>query len=179
MPGSPYEPGIGLLSSPTDYPEKLPNCAGNFSSLCHAIQDRRVAGNHFKPLHPKFLGNFSPSRKSPQRGVAYQPRVKPWVCVGYPSCVLNERRIGVDRTQVRHSGICCVPSERGNWRTRIPRALLWAGMHCPCGANGSPPSSSTPPPPGRRKAAASGFSCVLLPKFPGNSSPHVIADRVH
>ena len=73
-----------------------------------------------------------------QRSHAYQPRVKPWERGQRDGCVLKERRRGVDRARVRRSERCGVPSERGDWGRGRPRALLWAGMHCPCGANGCP-----------------------------------------
>ena len=73
-----------------------------------------------------------------QRSHAYQPRVKPWERGQRDGCVLKERRRGVDRAHVRRSERCGVPSERGDWGRGRPRALLWAGMHCPCGANGCP-----------------------------------------
>jgi hypothetical protein len=71
----------------------------------------------------------------PQRGKACQPRVQPWEWDGGYECVLKERRIG--RTRVGDATICGVPSERGNRRAEIPRALPWAGMHGSVGAGNS------------------------------------------
>ena len=81
-------------------------------------------------------GGFNQQGFRLQRSHAYQPRVKPWERGQRDGCVLKERRRGVDRARVRCSEICGVPSERGDWGRGRPRALLWAGMHCPCGANG-------------------------------------------
>jgi len=68
-----------------------------------------------------------------QRDTAYQPRVQPWDRDGGWKRVLKERRIG--RARVGDATVCGVPSERGDVRGVVPRALPWAGMRGPFGAS--------------------------------------------
>ena len=86
---------------------------------------------------------------APQRGAAYQPRVQPWVDVAHNSGVLKERRIDIDWSIVLK--LVLKPGVRayaaflqnaGGLSGKVPRALPWAGMRCPFGANGSHPPDS-------------------------------------
>jgi len=104
------------------------------------------------PLEPADNGI---SLSLPQRGTAYQRRVKPWVDERHDSRVLKERHILVEGGRVTDQRLCAIPSERMNGVPRIPRALLgwyasprwrgtvlrltvpglhFTGMHCPVGA---------------------------------------------
>ena len=79
----------------------------------------------------------------PQRGIAYQPRVKPWVWGLRNARVLEVRRIWVTQAwvaqaRILHLTICGVPSERGDHLPVIPRVSPWAGMWCPLGAREMP-----------------------------------------
>ena len=98
---------------------------------------------------------MSAQSRIPQRGNAYQPRVKPWVEVPHESRVLKERRISSDGRYAPEQPRCGVPSERmnciptipgvspragmrysvGAWKfPSAPRALPWAGMQYAVGA---------------------------------------------
>lgn len=73
------------------------------------------------PLEPADNGI---SLSLPQRGTAYQRRVKPWVDERHDSRVLKERHILVEGGRVTDQRLCAIPSERMNGVPRIPRALL-------------------------------------------------------
>jgi len=78
--------------------------------------------------------DYRPDIRLPQRGHAYQPRVQPWERDGGYECVLKERRKSPNGGRVIDQPRCGVPSERGNLRAVVPRALPWAGMRGPVGA---------------------------------------------
>lgn len=75
---------------------------------------------------------MSASFRLTQRVTAYQPRVQPWEWDGGYGCALKECRIG--QARVGDATKCGVPSERGNVRGVVPRALPWAGMRGSVGA---------------------------------------------
>ena len=80
------------------------------------IQRRRSQGSAF----------LSADFRLPQRGNAYQPRVRPWESVGKYRSVLKERRMG--RAWRGDAAVCRVPSERMNGYRRIPRAAPGSGL---------------------------------------------------
>jgi len=71
---------------------------------------------------------------SPEGASAYQPSATPWVAGPHHARVLKERRIPADGERVPNQPLCGVPSERMNGILPFPRALPWAGMRRPVGA---------------------------------------------
>lgn len=72
----------------------------------------------------------------PQRGIAYQPRVKPRVCVKSHSCVLKERHIGIERAHARNPLNAAFLQNAGINVSEYPGRCPGLECGCPFGALG-------------------------------------------
>jgi len=109
---------IPILTTPITLPRRHHDAGPHKTSAAQRLSSTTrgdgcvVPTGHCLPLEMNGLS---------QPDIAYQPRVQPWEWDGGKGCVLKERRIG--RARVGGATRCGVPSERGNRRAPVPRAL--------------------------------------------------------